>query len=95
MIIKNFYILGTRCWDVKLISKVFSKDDSVRFLKMTPFPTEVEDLQMWHYSPNGNYTVKSAYYMEMEIISEIRKYRESKLQALWKIKVPSKIKSFF
>lgn len=55
MVIRDFYIPNTRCWDVELISEVFSGANAARILKTILAPNGVQDTLIWHYAPNDKY----------------------------------------
>lgn len=61
MVVSDFFIPSTREWDVKVIREVFSEEECVRILKMTPRPVGSTGSMVWHFERNGRYSVKLAY----------------------------------
>lgn len=72
MIVKAFYSLGTRDWDVELIREVFSDEESVRILKTTPGPQGTMDRQIWHYNLTCIYSVKMTYQLAIKLVVELQ-----------------------
>lgn len=91
MVIKNFYITGTKDWDQPLIQEVFPEIDCEPILKTTPSPQGVADKEVWHFSSNGLCTVKSAYHLAMRVIHDSWEIHDSPR----KLKVPPRVKNFY
>lgn len=59
-------------WNVGMIESLFSPRDVREILKIPISPLLPEDKCVWHYSPNGEYTVKSGYWVAAELKREQR-----------------------
>ncbi|KAL5821277.1 hypothetical protein ACOSQ3_023159 [Xanthoceras sorbifolium] len=56
-------ILESGGWNSELILNSFNKDDTEAILSL-PLPIHKrEDIQIWHYTTNGAYSVKSGYWL--------------------------------
>uniref|UniRef100_A0A803Q0L5 Reverse transcriptase domain-containing protein n=1 Tax=Cannabis sativa TaxID=3483 RepID=A0A803Q0L5_CANSA len=89
---------GDGSWDSIFIQEVFNSDDAELILSMPSTGWELEDKIMWHYSKNGEYTVKSGYKMASSLVEEQYQSNDKVLvdwwKALWRFKIPPKIKHF-
>ncbi|KAG2304864.1 hypothetical protein Bca52824_033515 [Brassica carinata] len=90
----------SKWWDIDKLNELFYPDDVNLILKIKPV-VEEEDFWSWHYNKNGDYSVRSGYWLGCQ------KQRKETLQAaetlpslnflkesIWKIKTSSKIKIF-
>lgn len=93
--INDFFIPGTRQWDTELIQEVFGVEDFERILRTTPTPWVIGDNLIWHFDVKGKYTVKSAYYLAMQIIDGVHSYGETPQKLIWDFRVPPKIRIFY
>jgi hypothetical protein len=89
----------TRTWNTGLISEVFLEEEAelIRSIPLSPLP--VEDRLIWRGTKNGLFSVRSAYYMEMENIANLQgsmsKPDEGRnWKEIWKLKVPNVVKHF-
>jgi hypothetical protein len=89
----------TRTWNTGLISEIFLEEEAelIRSIPLSPLP--VEDRLIWRGTKNGLFSVRSAYYMEMENIANLQgsmsKPDEGRnWKEIWKLKVPNVVKHF-
>lgn len=76
MMVSDFFVPGTRCWDKELIDEVFPEDDAKQILKTSPSPSGVPDGTIWHFSTNGMYSVKTAYHLAVRRNLESMGFRD-------------------
>uniref|UniRef100_A0A803QHJ7 Piwi domain-containing protein n=1 Tax=Cannabis sativa TaxID=3483 RepID=A0A803QHJ7_CANSA len=86
------------CNRVLKASAVFNKDDAEMILSLPNSGWDIDDKILWHYSKNGEYSVKSGYRMACELKAE-RQQSDDHLavqwwRKLWRLKIPQKIKVF-
>lgn len=53
------------------------------------------DKLVWHYSPSGDYTFKTAYHLANKIIDGVWHYTETPWRAVWKVKTAPKVRAFY
>ncbi|KAI5668928.1 hypothetical protein M9H77_18781 [Catharanthus roseus] len=63
----------TRAWNVEVIKHIFMVRDVEEILKIPLFPAPTEDVLIWHYEKNGEFSVWSAYHMGMGFMSRVNK----------------------
>ena len=69
MHVKDLFYPGTRIWDPGLLERTFLPWDA-EMIKVIPVSEgRVADLLNWPLTPNGNYSVKSAYRMLMDEVN--------------------------
>ncbi|XP_012833613.1 PREDICTED: uncharacterized protein LOC105954487 [Erythranthe guttata] len=92
-------------WNVDLIDQYFWPVDQDRILHVPIGSGLIEDSWVWHYSANGNFTVRSCY---LNALNRRLEPRASQRRAggdgsgevaedwkmVWKLKLPPKIKNF-
>uniref|UniRef100_A0A803PD49 Reverse transcriptase zinc-binding domain-containing protein n=1 Tax=Cannabis sativa TaxID=3483 RepID=A0A803PD49_CANSA len=90
--------LGNGQWDEEFFRTVFNKDDAEMILTIPNLGWGTKDKIMWHYTKNGEYTVKSGYQMASELRRERNQSDDHCLvewwRKLWRLKIPPKIKHF-
>uniref|UniRef100_A0A803NGM9 CCHC-type domain-containing protein n=1 Tax=Cannabis sativa TaxID=3483 RepID=A0A803NGM9_CANSA len=99
---ENLYVAdlknGDGSWDENFVRSVFNMEDAELILSMPSTGWDIEDKIMWHYSKNGEYTVKSGYKMATSLASEQYQSDDQMCvdwwKALWRLKIPPKIKHF-
>ena len=83
-------------WDAKFIMQLFGEDEAKVILKILVGSMEHEDILIWHYTKDGEYTVKSGYKTTMVLKEEVECSNPaaslSWWRSLWKLKVPLKVK---
>uniref|UniRef100_A0A803QJV0 Reverse transcriptase n=1 Tax=Cannabis sativa TaxID=3483 RepID=A0A803QJV0_CANSA len=85
-------------WDESFIRANFNHEDAEMILRLPPLHEGLEDKVMWHYSRNGEYTVRSGYRMAAEM-RKSEATSEGQLMKdwwskLWKLKLSPKVKHF-
>ncbi|XP_060974139.1 uncharacterized protein LOC133039295 [Cannabis sativa] len=84
-------------WKQKIIEDCFHKDDIPLILGMAPCARNLQDDMVWHYNPDGMYTVKSGYDVAEKNILNAGTSSETTMQwwkGIWKMEVPPKIRNF-
>ncbi|CAO1943396.1 unnamed protein product [Urochloa humidicola] len=94
----------TSTWDEELVTSIFGDEDAEAILRL-PVHLQWEDSPAWHFESKGNFTVKSAY----KVCVEVQKRERNKTMSsgtriiaseeifwkkVWNLYVPSKIKHF-
>lgn len=92
-------------WDVALIRRTFIPHEAEAILSIPISPMNPSDSQVWAKSPNGIFTVKSAYRVAAKHLADLKGGEESpgfsdnsKMTAIgkviWNLQRPNKIKHF-
>lgn len=94
--VMDLIIPETKQWNRGLINDIFAPRDVVEITNIPLNPLLSKDERIWHFSRNGNYTVKSGYLLLMETITNHTQIhrQEGEWLKLWKILAPPKIRSF-
>ena len=81
--------------DIALLIEFFSSRD-IRVIISIPISiTNKEDSFLWHFDKRGVYTVKSTYFVYMDLLGRSSFNMESELWiSLWNVSVPPKVKDF-
>jgi hypothetical protein len=89
----------TKRWKDDLISNIFLEDEAkmIRSMPLSPFP--VEDRLIWRGTRNGVFSVRSAYFLEMENLISQRGSSSSPEKRMewkecWNLNVPNVTKHF-
>lgn len=69
MLVKDLMLPGYREWDFELIDEYFVARDVAAITNILLSPSSLEDNQIWHFTKNGIYVVKSAYRLAMNLFS--------------------------
>ncbi|XP_058198477.1 uncharacterized protein LOC131313998 [Rhododendron vialii] len=95
---------STKTWKMQLIKESFNEEETTVILSLPISTTQRRDRKVWHYSPNGVFTVKSAYCLEKEsLINELDNHGAQTSSAnvmaliwkkLWGLPILPKIKFF-
>ena len=86
-------------WDKAELRKYLTQWEIGEILKI-PIPiTSPSDKWMWHYTKSGDFSVRSAYFVELERrknehASSSRSREHSVWKELWHTKVPAKVRNF-
>lgn len=84
-------------WDVRLLEHYVHPEDIPLIRSLAISTTHRSDTFYWNYTKNGQYTVKSGYWVAQNLIkekneTEVLEPSVTKLQAFaWKLKAPKKI----
>ncbi|KAL2931091.1 hypothetical protein RDABS01_036501 [Bienertia sinuspersici] len=86
-------------WKESLIRDIFSSEEAAGILQIPISRYETSDDWVWHYSNNGGFTVRSAYFVELEGkkgagTSSTSTPNKGAWKTLWKAMVPPKVKMF-
>ncbi|MCH79557.1 retrotransposon protein [Trifolium medium] len=82
-------------WNEALIHQLFNLIDASEILKIPVSCTRNEDVPVWRFSNNGIYSVRSAYYQLMEVITDNTHLKvEGGWMKMWKLRVPNRVKIF-
>lgn len=88
-----------RAWNVELLGSLFSHGevDAIRRMQVPLFDSV--DKWAWHYSKDGEYTARSAYYMLLKEekdsqASSSKNRRKFEWVGIWGANLPPKIKHF-
>jgi hypothetical protein len=90
----------TNWWNVPLIHEIFSVEEAALICGMAVSPRSGVDRLIWHCNKNGEFSVRSAYYLakdKFEVDNGSCSNRDSNKmmwKAIWKIEVPRATKSF-
>lgn len=68
MKVHSLIIPDTRQWDIPLIQALFQPCDMKEITSIPSQNSAPNDLQIWYFSRNGSYTVKSSYRLFMDNI---------------------------
>jgi hypothetical protein len=86
-------------WNIDLLEKLFLSEEVDAILKV-PISTQRKDVIVWRDTPNGLFTVKSAYHgamrskIQMQAESSSTVGRKELWRCLWKLKIPNAEKNF-
>jgi|UniRef100_A0A2N9HI72 hypothetical protein len=89
----------TRQWNSSLIDSIFWPCEAAQ-IKAIPLRLHHPDILVWTGTPNGRFTTRSAYMLQLEEKTQIQGSSSDKSRlhafwkALWRVTVPSKIKTF-
>jgi hypothetical protein len=81
-------------WNVDVIQQVFSPEDTRRILDTPLIDQVTEDRLIWKVEKNGYYSVKSAYRLCVDVLTDSSHLRrEGYWQGIWRLKVPPKVRN--
>ncbi|KAL0424121.1 UNVERIFIED_CONTAM: putative mitochondrial protein [Sesamum radiatum] len=96
--VSELIVAGTGEWDVELINALFWPEDQALILQIPLSRVGMADLLVWHYSPNGLFSVRSAYHLALSLISSVGssndRWCQNSWRAVWQAHVPNKVKLF-
>ncbi|OMP07814.1 hypothetical protein COLO4_07023 [Corchorus olitorius] len=102
MIVKDLIDFERRCWKENVVRALFNQNE-VRAIKKIPIGSEqVPDRITWHFTRDGNYSVKSGYkLLASETIQEEDNAQSSNgmqycrtWRKIWKLNVATKLQNF-
>nr|DAD30368.1 TPA_asm: hypothetical protein HUJ06_009219 [Nelumbo nucifera] len=95
IVVSDLWIPGHKEWDVEMIHEIFGPRDASAILNIPLSYASQEDRLIWHFSPNGVYSVKSGYRVARDLNTTISQaVISSGWDKLWKLPIPPKVKSF-
>ncbi|KAM6574657.1 hypothetical protein CsatA_022984 [Cannabis sativa] len=77
-------------WDHALVRKWFNEDDSKRILNISLPNNQSKDSWLWLPEPNGNFSIKSAYRLSLNI--NISRPDYAKWRTLWGARIHNRLK---
>lgn len=99
-VVKDLFIIGTKIWNSDLINQNFYPWEA-ECIKSIPVSFHTDrDLLIWPWTPDGLYSVKSAYHiltnetLLSQASSSHPKVTKPLWNGIWKLKVPNKVKHF-
>ena len=98
--VKDLFYPGTRIWDPRLLERTFVPWEAELIKNILVSKGWSEDLLIWLLTPNGHYSVRSAYHMLFEGESRQEPGSSSSenshqvWKSIWKIRTPNKIRHF-
>ena len=85
-------------WNRYLIEHLFEVEDAIAILSLHVGSFDHADILFWHFTKDGEYTVKSRYKVAIEGKGFIELSKSGPMQQWWKIlwglNLPPKVKSF-
>ena len=97
MLVSNLIDLETKEWDTRILEQYVDQEDISMIQSLAISPTHRRDTFSWSYTKNGQYTVKSGYWVATNILRDVEEKEVvepsiTKLQAFaWKVNAPQKI----
>lgn len=91
----------SKWWNIPLIEQVFPADIVEKICSLAISPGVVQDKQIWAYTANGLFTVRSAYYLELDrkarqiCCNSVGAQYSPIWKTIWKLKVPRVIHLLF
>jgi hypothetical protein len=92
--VQSLINITTKTWNLGVVQQVFSPEIARQILN-TPLLEQVgEDRLIWRVEKNGFYSVKSAYRLCVEVLTDSSHLRQEGFwQGIWRLKTPPKIKN--
>ena len=97
MIVTSLIDFESKEWDARLLAQYVDQEDIPMIQSLAISPTHRRDTLCWSYTKNGQYTVKSGYWVNTNIMTadeekEVLQPSITELQAFaWKVNAPQKI----
>ncbi|CAN0876335.1 Putative ribonuclease H protein At1g65750 [Linum grandiflorum] len=93
--VADLFIPYTTKWNEPLLTSIFLDRDTRAVMSLPPPNSSGEDRRIWHYSINGQYTVKSPYRVYMDhIIDRSEYFSPGEWCQLWHMNLPAKLLHF-
>ncbi|KAL0381479.1 UNVERIFIED_CONTAM: putative mitochondrial protein [Sesamum angustifolium] len=96
--VSDLVLASTREWNEVTISALFWPEDRDYILQIPLSFSNVPDLLIWHYSPNGIFSVRSAYHLALSLDSPANsstgRWDRRMWQVVWQAHIPNKAKVF-
>jgi hypothetical protein len=90
----------SRRWNAALVESIFQKEEAELIKNIPLSPLGPKDCKIWRCTANGEFSVRSAYHMEMELMelggcgSSYSNTENLVWKTCWKMKVPNAVKMF-
>ena len=97
MTVSSLIDFETKEWDTRLLEQYVDQEDIQMIQSLAISHTHRRDTFCWSYTKNGQYTVKSGYWVATNILKDVEEKEVmepsiTKLQAFaWKVNAPQKI----
>ena len=98
--VKELFFADRRIWDPGLVESIFLPWEAEMIQRILVSEGYVEDLLIWPLTPDGNYSVQSAYQMletNARFLSPCTSSTDGRSKVwkgIWKIKTPNRIRHF-
>ena len=98
--VKELFFADRRIWDPGLVESIFLPWEAEMIQRILVSEGYVEDLLIWPLTPDGNYSVQSAYRMletNARFLSPCTSSTDGRSKVwkgIWKIKTPNRIRHF-
>jgi ribonuclease HI len=92
--------IQSKWWNVPLLESIFSMEEAQLIQTIPISRTNKEDLLLWRGTKSGIFTVKSAYHMQKEVLSNYaagcssKKEKSNIWKKIWALPVPSVVRNF-
>ncbi|KAL0301821.1 UNVERIFIED_CONTAM: putative mitochondrial protein [Sesamum radiatum] len=90
----------TKEWDRQIIENIFNPEDQELILKIPLGRESLPDTRCWHYTQNGLFTVRSAYFLAVKSLNPQSSSTRSndplnaRWKTIWNVKLPPKVRLF-
>lgn len=89
-------------WDLPILNFLFWDDAIQEIMKIPLVSKDAPDVQVWHYTHHGCYTVRSGYHLAMDRhnrqhenqLGSTSRHMQRNWNFVWSIKTPNKVKHF-
>ncbi|CAN1185642.1 Putative ribonuclease H protein At1g65750 [Linum perenne] len=89
----DLFILGLKEWDEELIEGLFNPRDAEAICSILLSLTTEDDIRVWNYTKDGQYSVKSGNRLIMEKLVDMSQLHvEGQWTKLWALSLPPRIK---
>jgi len=98
MLVSSLMNSESKEWDARILAQYVEQEDIQLIMSLAISPTHRKDSFCWSYTKNGQYTVKSGYWVAINILNaeeetEVTQPSITELQAFaWKVNAPRKIR---
>ncbi|KAL0283938.1 UNVERIFIED_CONTAM: hypothetical protein Sangu_2475900 [Sesamum angustifolium] len=90
----------TKEWDRQIIENIFNPEDQELILKIPLGRESLPDTRCWHFTQNGLFTVRSAYFLAVKSLNSQSSSTRSndplnaRWKTIWNVKLPPKVRLF-
>lgn len=99
-LVKDLIDPDTKAWNVELVKETFWEEEAKIILSIPLSPTLPRDRRIWRCTSNRDFSVRSAYHMEMELVALSncsglgQETKSTAWKICWKLRVPNVAKMF-